>query len=288
MGNDELRSIARRLRDLVEPIAANVYFAPEAAAAYEALGVHGFAPGYFPSRGGCLGQVPGDVIAAAFGVFKPAMVREAVDETWAITDAAAMVAAREQGAVASLARIFGGDAAISGAIPRATELLRRAAAAAPPGEGRALYSGLTSLGYPGTPLGDLWRAADLVREHRGDSHIIAWVAYGLDPIQATLCTELWWHLPFVSYVRTRGWNDDEIGGAVERLRSAGLVEGDEFTEAGERLRADIEWCTDQQERPIVTALGGDAEELLGLLTPMAEAILAARGYPADPRQMTRP
>src|SRR4051794_23273519 len=99
MGNDELRSIARRLRDLVEPIAANVYFAPEAAAAYEALGVHGFAAGYFPSRGGCLGQVPGEVIAAAFGVFKPAVVREAVDGAWGITDAGAMVAAREQGAV---------------------------------------------------------------------------------------------------------------------------------------------------------------------------------------------
>ena len=67
----------------------------------------------------------------------------------------------------------------------------------------------------------------------------------------------------MSYVRTRGWNDDEIAGAVERLRAAGLVDGDEFTEAGERLRADIEWCTDQQERPIVAALGADAEELLG-------------------------
>jgi len=288
MGNDELRSIARRLRDLVEPIAANVYFAPEAAAAYEALGVHGFAPGYFPSRGGCLGQAPGEVIAASFGVFKPAMVKAAVDETRAVTEASAMVAAREEGAVASLARIFGDDPTIAAAIPRATELLRRAAAATPPGEGRALYSGLTSLGYPDTPLGDLWRAADLVREHRGDSHIIAWVAYGLDPIQATLSTELWWRLPFVSYVRTRGWNDEEITGAVDRLRAAGFVNGDQFTEAGEQLRADIEWCTDQQERPIVAALGGDADELIGLLTPMADAILAAGGYPADPRLMTRP
>jgi Helix-turn-helix family len=45
MVDDELRSTARRLRDLVEPIAANVYFAPEAYAAYEALGVTGFGPG---------------------------------------------------------------------------------------------------------------------------------------------------------------------------------------------------------------------------------------------------
>jgi hypothetical protein len=288
MGNEELRNIARRLRDLVEPIAANVYFAPEAAKEYEALGVEGFAPGYFPSRGGCLGQVPGEVIAAAFGVFKPAMVKEAVDATWTISDAGAMVAARQAGAVASLTRIFGDDPTIVAAIPRATELLQRATAAAPPGEGRALYSGLTSLGYPGTPVGDLWRAADLVREHRGDSHIIAWVAHGLDPVQATLTTELWWRLPFVSYVRTRGWSDDEIAVAVERLRDAGLVEGNEFTPAGEKLRADIEWCTDQQERPIVDALGPDAEELLGLLEPMTDAVLAAGGYPRDPRLMTRP
>ena len=75
---------------------------------------------------------------------------------------------------------------------------------------------------------------------------------------------------------------------MERLRDARLVEGDEFTAAGEQLRADIEWCTDQQERPIVQALGADAEELLGLLEPMADAVLAAGGYPADPRLMTRP
>jgi hypothetical protein len=288
MVDDELRSTARRLRDLVEPIAANVYFAPEAYAAYEALGVSGFGPGYFSSRGGCLGDAPGEVIAAAFGVFKPAMVKEAVDTAWAVADAKAMLAAREEGAVAGLTRIFGDDTTIAAAIPRATELLQRAAAATPPGEGRALYSGLTSLGYPGTPIGDLWRACDLVREHRGDSHIIAWAAHGLDPIQATLSTELWWRMPFVSYVRTRGWNDEEIAGAVERLREDGLVEGDQFTDAGERLRADIEWTTDRQERSIVRALGSDAEDLLTLLTPMTDAVLAAGGYPADPRLMTRP
>jgi hypothetical protein len=289
MGDEgNLRSVARRLRDLVEPLAANVYFAPEARAAYQALGVEGFAPGYFASRGGCLGDVPGEVVAAAFGVFKPALVKESVDAARRTADAAAMVAAREQGAVASLTRIFGDDAAIADAVPRATELLRRAAAAAPPGEGRALFSGLTALGYPGTPIGELWRASDLVREHRGDSHIIAWVGHGLDPIQANISTELWWRLPIRSYVRTRGWTEDEIDNAIERLRDRGLVDGEAFTDSGEQLRADIELCTDRQERPIVEALGDDAEELLGLLTPMADAVIAAKGYPRDPRTFTRP
>ncbi|HEY1278951.1 MAG TPA: hypothetical protein VGF22_04710 [Acidimicrobiales bacterium] len=288
MGDDDLRSVARRLRDLVEPLAANVYFAPEAAAAYEGLGVKGFGPGYFASRGGCLGDVPGEVVAAAFGVFKPTLVKECIDAAHRRADATAMVAAREQGAVASLTRILGADDDAMAGVPRATELLQRAATAAPPGEGRALYSGLTALGYPGTPIGDLWRACDLVREHRGDSHIIAWVGHGLDPIQANITTELWWRLPLRSYVRTRGWSEDEIDGAVERLRERGLVEDETFTVDGEALRADVELCTDRQERPIVEALGDDAEQLLRLLTPMTDAVIATKGYPRDPRTLTRP
>jgi hypothetical protein len=66
---------ARRLRNAVEPVAAGVYFAPEAHAAYVELGF-GDSPvaqdgvarpelnAYFTSRGACLGQVPGEVVAA--------------------------------------------------------------------------------------------------------------------------------------------------------------------------------------------------------------------------------
>ena len=63
----------RRLRTLVEPIAAVVFFAPEAQAAYVRLG---FPPprgaenciplfdwgAYFVSRAACLGQVRGEVL----------------------------------------------------------------------------------------------------------------------------------------------------------------------------------------------------------------------------------
>ena len=230
------------------------------------------------------------MIAAAFGVFKPAMVGEAVDAAWAVTDAAHMVAASEKGAVASLARIFGDDPTIAGAIPRATELLKRAAAAAPPGEGRALVlrphrrsatRARRSATSGGRPISSASTGATATSSPGSP--------YGLDPVQATLTTELWWRLPFVSYVRTRGWNDDEIAGAVDRLRGAGLVDGDEFTDAGERLRADIEWCTDQQERP---DRDGPRRRRRGAPRPARtdgrRRPAAAGGYPADPRTMTRP
>ena len=300
MSDDTLRLRARTLRDLAEPIGANVYFAPEAHAAYAEHGLRRPVPpadpssrrpvqaaAYFASRGACLGQAPGEVVAAAFGVFKPAVVTAAIDEAWAVTDAATMLAARERGAVASLARIFGDDPGIAASIPRATELLCGALDAAPPGEARALYSGLRSLGFPGTPIGDLWRACDLLREHRGDSHIIAWVGYGLSPVEASISTELWWRMPLRPYTRTRGWTDDEIEAAIDRFRGAGYIDGDGFTAAGEAMRGEIEATTDRQERSILDALGDDADELFALLTPMTEAVIAAKGYPADPRQRTR-
>lgn len=284
LSDDDLRLRARVLRDLVEPICANVYFAPEAHDAYAELGLDTFDTGYFPSRGGCLGQAPGEVIAAAFGVFAPSKVTAAVDTAWALTNVGAVLAARERGAVASLARILGTDAPAGW--ERAVAILRRAADAAP-FEARALFCGLRSLGSPGTPLGDLWRACDVVREHRGDSHVIAWSWAGLSPVQATVTTELWWRLPLRSYVRTRGWDEAEIDAAIEDLRARGLMDGDEFSPAGHACRAEVEWHTDRMERPLLEAIGDDADELFGLLAPWKQAVVEARGYPVDPAALSR-
>lgn len=281
--DERVRAVSRRLRDLVEPIAANVYFAPEAQEAYQRLGL-GYGSGYFCSRGGCMGQVPGEVVAAAFGVFNPAIVIPAVTKGWETTTVDAVLEARLEGATASLRRILGDEPP---GCDRATELLRRAADAAT-GEARPLFSGLRSLGFPGDPVGDLWRAADLVREHRGDSHNVAWVAAGVDAVEITLLTEAWWRIPLRSYVTTRGWSDEDVDAAVDRLTERGLLADGALTPAGEQLRGDIEAATDRGERLIVEALGDDAEELERLLRPWAEAIVAAGGYPVAPWERSRP
>ncbi len=293
--DDDVRRLGRRLRDLVEPLAANVYFAPECHEAYRRLGFAGSSgergglhlpdgPAYFTSRGASLGPVPGEVVAAAFGVFNPAVVVPCVAFGWQVTTRDAVLAARQEGATASLRRILGAEPA---GLARATELLRRAADTAT-GEGRHLFSGLRSLGFPGDPMGDLWRACDLVREHRGDSHVCAWVAAGTDPVEIGLLTELWWRLPMRTYVFTRGWSPEQVDDAAARLEARGLLAGDAFTPAGEAFRGDIEAATDRQERRIVQALGDDADELFGLLQPWALAVVEAHGYPGDPSAITRP
>ena len=279
---------ARRIWSVVEPIAANVYFAPEAHRAYQALGFEGPSRvnrgieypdmvAYFTSRGACLGpEVSGHLVAAAFGVFKRSVVVGAVEEGWRRTDQGAILAARQEGATASLRRILGDEPE---GLAWATGVLQRMAEAGP-AEGRYLHSGLRSLGYPGDPMGDLWRAADLVREHRGDSHIAAWIDADLDACEVGVLTDPWRGQPLKSWVRSRGWTDEELDAACDRLRSRGLLSVDEVTEAGWQQREAIESATDHMERRVVDALGDDADRLIELLGAWAEEVVVDGGYPA--------
>lgn len=285
MATDGVRTLAR----VIEPIVGQVYFAPECHERYAALGFgpspvgsNGVAwpdgPAYFTSRGSALGQVPGHVVAAAFGVFNPDVVVPAVAHGWSLTDAATIADERLQGAVDQLARILGPT---PDGVEQAVTLLRRAAEPLEPA-GRSLFAGTLSQPLPGEPLGDLFRLGDRLREHRGDSHIAAWVAAGFDAAEIGLLTELYWGLPTRTYVRTRAWSDADLDAAEERLRSAGLMADGALSEAGWARREEIEVATDAQERPAVDALGDDLDTLVAILRPMGEAIMAKGGYPPSP------
>src|SRR6476469_8460279 len=105
--------IARQLAAAIEPMTGQVYFSPECHENYEALGfsaspteIGGVAMpdgvAYFCSRGSSMGQVPGEVVAAAFGVFNPAVVVPLVAHGWSITDAPTISQARTDGATVQL------------------------------------------------------------------------------------------------------------------------------------------------------------------------------------------
>ena len=77
----------------------------------------------------------------------------------------------------------------------------------------------------------------------------------------------------------------EIDAGIERLRSRGLLDGDDLTDAGRALREGIEVATDAGDRAVLEALGDDVDELVGLLRPWAKAVVAAGGYPMDPSNL---
>lgn len=283
--------VSRALAAALEPVTGQVYFSPECHANYEALG---FAPSrgefngvmapdgpaYFTSRGSVMGQVSGDVVAAAFAVFNPATVVPSVAHGWSLTDAPTICAARDRGAVAQLRRVLGAE---PDGLSRAVDLLRRATGPLRP-EGRPLYAGLRSLALPdtefGATLGEMWRLGDMLREYRGDSHTAAWVSAGFTACEIGVLSELYWGLPAKSYSRTRGWSEADYDAAFESLDGQGLISpGAELTDAGRAAREQIERATDGQMQPIVQALGDDLEDLIAILRPWGVAIRAARGYP---------
>jgi len=272
----------RDLRNLCEPIGANVYFAREAHANYAKLGLAGYGPGYFCSRGASLGKPSGLVVTAAFGVFSPAIVVPAVDEGWSNTEPGPLLQARYDGATASLRRLLGESD--PKALGRAVELLRRGLAAAE-GAGHPLFSGLKSLPFPDEPVGQLWRCCDMLREHRGDSHIAVWTRAMVQPIEIQLMSELQMGIPLKTYSATRGWTPQQMDDALDGMRAKGWMDGNAFSDDGRRFREQIESDTDAMEVPIADAIGSDLDELLGILRPWARAIvsvgIAGGGYPGD-------
>ncbi|MEP6658865.1 MAG: hypothetical protein ABJD24_03005 [Acidimicrobiales bacterium] len=293
----DLNVTARRLASLIEPIVGQVYFSPECHAEYEKLGFDpspGKAgevalpdgPAYFTSRGSLMGQVPGEVVAAAFSVFNPAVVVPHVQLGWTRTDAATICAARTRGAVAQLVRILGEH---PDGIERAGALLRRAASPLKP-EGRPLFAGALASGYPGTPLGDAWHAGDLLREYRGDCHTAAWVTAGVSAVEIGLLTELFWGLPPRSYIRTRAWTEADLDDATAALIAKGYLDatGRELTTEGRAAREAIEEVTDAQMAPAIGALGTDADELFSIIEPWGAAVRTAGGYLASgPHDLAR-
>lgn len=284
----DVSQIARALGGALEPVVGQVYFSPECHANYVALGFQP-SPGdmngvampemisYFTSRGSLMGQVPGELVAAAFSVFNPVIVIPAVTAGWQITDASTVCTARRDGAIAQLERVLGhapdGVDDVRNVLRRVVDVLRP--------EGRPLYAGTLSQPVPTTALGAVWHYGDMLREFRGDCHTAAWIAAGLDATEIGLLTELFWGLPLKSYSRTRGWSEGDYAAAIERLESRGLIRDGAFTPSGRDLREQVEVATDLQMTAAIRALGDDADSIIARLTTWSDAVRAAKGYPAS-------
>jgi len=194
---------------------------------------------------------------------------------------APMLAARRDGATDQLNRLLGEPGP---EVKQATAILFSLTDGVDP-SGRMLYSGLSVQPVPDTTMGQLWHAADLVREHRGDGHIAAWISR-TDSCEITVLTELSWGREPGAYVFTRGWSGEEVDAARARLQDRGLLDGDgQLTEAGRAFRAEIEHNTDLAEREVIDRLGDRAGELFSLIQPIAKTIVEGGGYPVDFSQL---
>ena len=143
---------------------------------------HGYAY-YFAGRGGVLGDVDSDVIAAAFGLFEPTLVRK-MWEIGVAVEGGAAAAARYGAACAQFGRTR--VAGFEGAT-RVGELAGRVAVGADIA-GLPLFAGWRNQPVPDDGEGRAFFLMHVLRELRGGAHLLAVVATGLGPRAAVFAS----------------------------------------------------------------------------------------------------
>jgi len=268
---------ARRLRDALEPIATQGWWSRAAGERLDALGVD-FLPGYVWGRAASLGTPPAALVAATFGVFEPGLIGSVFGVGVASVTRDDILAARADGGAASVGSVATDAecAAIADPLFDAVDRLD--------GLGRPLFSALRSLPVPGSPSGRLWRAAELVREHRGDGHLAALVGAGLDAAQANVLTERWLGFGLGDYSGTRGFGPEVLADAVRNLNERGWMDGDDLTDVGREARAAIEAATDASQASLIAACGLGLDDIVAGAVLISCRLIEARSFPADPRK----
>jgi len=275
--------VARKTHRTLEMIHGLIYFAPEATEAYAELGVTGRA-GYFASRAAPMGPASAELVIATFFNFDPGLVRHAMNGVWEKVTPEALLAARLSAADAMLRRTVG-DLASTPDVEEAAGLARTAAEEACNHlSGKPLFAGHASLPWPTDPLQVLWHAQSLLREFRGDIHIAAMTAEGIDGCEALVTHAASGEIGRDVLQSSRAWSDDGWQAAVASLQAKGHLDADgAFTDKG---RASRQWVEDQTDAGALIAyapIGEDGcDRLRTLCRPLSKAIVSS-GPLAFPR-----
>jgi hypothetical protein len=136
--------------------------------------------------------------------------------------------------------------------------------------------------WPEDVAAALVHACHLLREHRGDSHLAVCALAGLDPVEMNILTALYCGHEPLTYTATRGWTQEQMTAALERLRGRGLVSGSSFSEEGLQFRHRLEDQTDAMQQSIIDAMSSHLDDHIERLDAWSNALIATGGAPPDP------
>jgi hypothetical protein len=278
-GGAPITVLPREMWQVLEPYHAMIYFSPEARVAFAEAGLKGYWMGYFASRSAAMGPVGPEVVSAVFYNFHPRMVGRSIPDAWRFSSPECVLDARYRSADAALRRIFGAVIAEPG-IEEAARLARTAAEACDVA-GRALFAAHSALPWPDAPHLQLWHAATLLREYRGDGHVAALLAGGIDGCEAHVTLVGAGGAPREAIQPHRGWSDVEWAAAEARLQLRGwLDDTGRLTNAGQSARLHVEARTDAlAERPWAALGAAGCARLRELVFPLSDAIVRAGDLP---------
>jgi hypothetical protein len=213
---------------------------------------------------------------ALFYNFAPGEVARHIPKVWRTTTPEAALAARQEGCVNALRRILG-DRVEDPAFARAADLLTKAATSAPT-EGRPMYASLLALPIPDNVVARLFHAGALLREHRGDGHIVALMAEGVGGLEAHALYALAMDMPAEKFGRIHHLPAAQLAAVIGGMRSRGLIGDDGWLSAdGRAVQQRVESLTDDlAARPYESLEPAELDELVSLLEPLAPVLIAAQ------------
>jgi hypothetical protein len=267
----------RQLWSVYEPVHVLCYFHPDVAGCLADDGLHGFWNGYFAGRAAPLGAASPAVVTALFFGFSPRMVAKAVPKVWGRITPEVAIQSRTTAADRVLAPLIAGvdelEAATDALVRTASEVTT---------DGRALAAAWQDVPVPDAPAARLWWAATVLREHRGDGHVLAATHAGLSGLQATLTHVANGQVTRLTMQPNRGWTDDEWLEGVAQLAEQGLVteDGSALTPVGHAVRGKIEADTDRLASEQLRLLGDDVHVVLRVLGQVARAVATTGTLPA--------
>ncbi|MEV6400297.1 hypothetical protein AB0M39_36870 [Streptomyces sp. NPDC051907] len=273
----------RRCHNALNPMHSTVYFSPDFAEELARLGVENPRAAYFAGRGAAMGAVGPGAVAAAFYNFNHEIIAEHLPAVWETASPQAVLDARLRAVDSTLRRLLGEEVVASKELAEAAQLALRATEACTR-HARPLYAAHADLPVPEEPHLAYWHAATLLREHRGDAHLVALLSAGLDPLEALVShTATGKGMSPRWILSTRGWRRTDWDAAAGRLRQRGLLDGEgQLTEAGAQLRAELEEVTDRLDLAPYEHLGAEGvERLTELGRGFLMTAVSAGAFPAD-------
>lgn len=247
-------SVASAVKDQIQQVGGGFMFSREAKAFAAEVGVPGFLPAYTRGRAGVLGEVPAEIVVAAFGFFPAGPVSAAWESTSATS------AAKGAEGYLRACQDFG-RRKLAGFAPaeRLAELLDTVVSAAD-AAGVPLFAGWRALPQAQDAPARILHLIQALRELRGGLHLMAVRASGLTPLQAVLIA------------------GSPLASGPDQARSYGWAEP--FEEITPELKGrwmQAEALTDELSVPVFAVLNeAEGRELVALLTACHEAVFARR------------
>jgi hypothetical protein len=270
------RSVVHDVHMVINLVHRLVYFVPETAEEYAALGVKGQGS-YFASRAAPMGAVPDEMVIATFYNFSPHAVMLAMPGVWVAAAPEAWQAARFRVVRRAVQRV---NCELS------TEHITEARSLIDPVvagldlAGKPLAAANAAVALPDDPMVALWQQVTVLREWRGDVHIAVLVTNEIGPCECLVLQVGTGRFPLWIAQATRRWHETEWAGAIDSLAERGWVAADgTVSPAGIEERNRIEDETDRLCAPIWGPVGDrGAARLAELIAPIHAAMEAAGTY----------